>query len=330
MVATRYQIAVDTLGSESPKEHIVAGARDFVLDNPDCHLTLIGRPQDLVDLPLNDFRIVDCPLAIPPDANFLDVLRNKRESSMRTGLNFVAGGLVRALVSTGNSGALMVLGRQIIETLSGISRPVMIKEFSRPTGSFWMLDLGANLARRQSLLHEFARIGSAYATAIGGLNAPKIALLNIGTEARKGPQYLRGTAAKLAQDTQLNFVGYVEANHLFTSNVDVVVTDGFTGNVALKSIEGALDIALRQVRASLSTSKHPETLSVYRAVDSSLNAQTYNGASLVGLRGIIVKCHGNTDSVGLRSALMLAKREIQQQVPQRLAVHFDALEGVPN
>lgn len=323
MVTARYQIAVDTLGSESPTDHIVAGTRDFINNNLDCELTLIGRRHDFCEVPAERCRIINSPTAVPQHATLLDVLRNKRDSSMRTGLNLLARDEVHALVSTGNSGALMVLGRQIVATLPSVSRPAMIKQFTGSSGSFWMLDLGANLARRKSLLHEFARIGSAYACAIGGLKEPRVALLNVGVEAHKGPQYLRDTALSLAQDSELNFVGYVEANQLFENIADVVVADGFTGNIALKSIEGALTIADQHIRTAMSISDNPAVHSLVQSVSSSLNAQTYNGASLVGLRSIIVKCHGNTDHVGIRSALDLAKYEVHAKVPQRLEAYFD-------
>ncbi|MXZ56633.1 MAG: hypothetical protein F4227_06525 [Gammaproteobacteria bacterium] len=323
MVAARFQIAVDTLGSESPTTHIVAGARDFIDTNSDCGLTLIGRRSDFSDFPTNRCRVVDCPTAVPQHATLLDVLRKKSDSSLRTGLSLLANRSVDALVSTGNSGALMVLGRQIISTLPGITRPAMIKQFTRSTGSFWMLDLGANLARRRGLLSEFARIGGAYASSIGGLKEAKVALLNIGTEAHKGPQYLRDTAVELARDPNVNFVGYIEAHALFDGIADVVVTDGFTGNVVLKSIEGALGIARQHVQDALKSSHDAKNDSVSKQVNTSLNAQTYNGASLVGLRGVIVKCHGNTNHIGIRSALTLAKHEIIAQVPQCLESHFE-------
>lgn len=322
MVAARFQLAVDTLGSESPTTHLVAGAHDFIDANSDCDLTLIGRRHDFSDVPTNRCRVVDCSTAVPQHATLLDVLRKKSDSSLRTGLNLLANRSVDALVSTGNSGALMVLGRQIVSTLPGITRPAMIKQFTRTNGSFWMLDLGANLARRRGLLSEFARIGSAYANSIGGLKEAKVALLNIGTEAHKGPQYLRDTAVELARDPHVNFVGYIEAHALFDGIADVVVTDGFTGNVVLKSIEGALGIARKHVQDALDSSDDTKNESVSNQVHTSLNAQTYNGASLVGLRGVIVKCHGNTNHIGIRSALTLAKHEIIAQVPQRLEAHF--------
>ena len=323
MVAARFQIAVDTLGSESPTAQIIAGARDFIDANADCDLTLIGRSRDFSCFPESRCRIVDCATAVPQHATLLDVLRKKSDSSLRSGLSLLADSSVDALVSTGNSGALMVLGRQIVSTLPGITRPAMIKQFTRTTGSFWMLDLGANLARRRGLLSEFARIGSAYANSIGGLKEAKVALLNIGTEAHKGPQYLRDTAVELARDPKVNFVGYIEAHALFDGIADVVVTDGFTGNVVLKSIEGALAIARQHVQHALASSDDSKHEAVVNKVNSSLNAQTYNGASLVGLRGVIVKCHGNTNHIGIRSALALAKHEIVAQVPQRLEAHFE-------
>lgn len=328
MVTATYHIAVDALGSESPTKHIVAGARDFIDANSDCDLTLIGRSRDFSGFPTSRCRVVDCPTAVPQHATLLDVLRKKSDSSLRAGLSLLANKSVHALVSTGNSGALMVLGRQIISTLPGITRPAMIKQFTRSTGSFWMLDLGANLARRRGLLSEFARIGSAYASSVGGLKEAKVALLNIGTEAHKGPQFLRDTAVELARDPHVNFVGYIEASALFDGIADVVVTDGFTGNVVLKSIEGALGIARQHVHDVLDSSGDPKNEFVANQVDTSLNAQTYNGASLVGLRGVIVKCHGNTNHIGIRSALALAKHEIIAQVPQRLEAHFEQSQSM--
>lgn len=216
----------------------------------------------------------------------------------------------------------MVLGRQIISKLRGITRPAMIKQFTCSNGSFWMLDLGANLARRRGLLCEFARIGSAYANSVGGLKEAKVALLNIGTEAHKGPQYLRDTAVELARDPEVNFIGYVEAHVLFDGIVDAVVTDGFTGNVVLKSIEGAMGIAQQHVHDVFKKLNFPHTKVIASKVNTTLNAQSYNGASLVGLRRVIVKCHGDTNHIGIHSALTLAKREILAQVPERLAARL--------
>ena len=189
-----------------------------------------------------------------------------------------------------------------------------------------MLDLGANLSRRRSLLSEFARIGSAYAVLLGS-SVRQNCVADVGVEAHKGPQYLRDTAVDLARDPHLNFVGYIEANLLFEGIADVVVTDGFTGNVALKSIEAALAIAHRQVQDTLNASNQSAMQAVADEVSTSLNSQTYNGASLVGLQGVIVQCHGNTSNLGIRSALTLAKHEVHAHVPSRLASCMERLQG---
>jgi phosphate acyltransferase len=195
---------------------------------------------------------------------------------------------------------------------------------------FWMLDLGANLDCSMRQLHQFARMGSVLARYVGGIAAPRVALLNIGTESRKGPEVLHAAADLLAQDPSLHYVGFVEGSALFSGRADVVVADGFAGNISLKSIEGAARMAGHLLRAWLDTLSPLEQAGMslartkLRALRHELNPQRYNGASFVGLSGVVIKSHGSADVEGFGSAIEEALLEVGGQIPRRLAAQFGA------
>jgi phosphate acyltransferase len=180
---------------------------------------------------------------VDPTDSLSVVLRRKFDSSMRRALMLHAEGAVDAVVSGGDTAALMALARLLLDMVPGVDRPAICKELRGTRGPFWMLDLGANIDCTPRQLHQFARIGSLLAECIGGLAAPRVALLNIGTESRKGPELLHVAAELLASDPELNYAGFVEGSMLFAGEFDVVVTDGFAGNIAVKSIEGAARMA---------------------------------------------------------------------------------------
>ncbi|MCY4144041.1 MAG: phosphate acyltransferase [Gammaproteobacteria bacterium] len=315
------RIGIDTLGSETPTSEIVQGALDFARGHEECQLVFVGREDELRCVREFGHSVVPCEESISQYESLIGILRHKRNSSMKVGLQLVAASKIDAVVSTGDTGALMALSRQVIPMLPQFDRPSIIKRFDGKRGPVWMLDLGANIIRKLSLLVQFAQMGSAYAKAIGRLERPRISLLNIGSEARKGPQVLREVASMLSRTASLNFVGYTEADQLFDGTTDVVVADGFSGNVALKSIEGAIGISHYFIEGELRAAGLDDSelaISVAQRVRDKLSAQAYNGASLIGLNGIVVKSHGRTDRVGIGSALRLAKEEIKAGVPSFL------------
>ncbi len=315
------RIGIDTLGSETPTSEIIQGALDFARVHTECRLVFVGREEELRCVREFGHAVAACEESISQYDSLIGILRHNRDSSMKVALQLVASSNVDAVVSTGDTGALMALSRKLIPMLPLVDRPSIIKRFDGKRGPVWMLDLGANIIRKLSLLVQFAKMGSAYAKAIGRLDRPRISLLNIGSEARKGPQVLREVASQLSKNATLNFVGYTEADQLFDGTTDVVVADGFSGNVALKSIEGAIGISHYFIENELRAAGLDDSelaISVAQRVRDKLSAQAYNGASLIGLDGIVVKSHGRTDRVGIGSALLLAKEEIQAGVPSFL------------
>lgn len=256
------------------------------------------------------------------------ILRHRARASLRLALECVREGRADAVVSGGDTAALMALARHVIGQMPGIRRPAICKALQGSAGPFWMLDLGANLACDAAQLVQFAHMGSAVAQASGCTHPPRVALLNIGTETGKGPPVLHAAAALLAAESRLAFVGYIEGNRLFRDEADVVVTDGFAGNIALKSIEGAAWMAGQLLRRWFESLGLIEQAGMalargrLEALRHEMNPQRYNGASLVGLRGIVVKSHGSADAEGFESAIGQAIREVQGDLLGQLALRF--------
>lgn len=257
-----------------------------------------------------------------------DVLRRKPGSSMRQALLRHASGEADAVVSGGDTAALLALSRTLLDKVPGIDRPAICKQARGMDGPFWMLDLGANLDATPQRLAGFAHMGSVLARHAGGIAEPRVALLNIGTEAGKGPVALQEAASLLERDAGLNFVGYVEGSVLFSNVADVVVTDGFVGNITLKAIEGTARMAGHLLRTWLDELNPLEQAGLVlvrgklERLRHELNPQRYNGASFVGLDGVVVKSHGSADVEGFRSAIEEAIVEVQGRVPRRIAAAF--------
>lgn len=324
-MARTFRILVDTLGSETNAQQIVKGSIEFSRRYPDCQLAFIGRQSDLASAGAKHFETYICNDFVDQRESLVSVLRSDRRPSMKLALEKIANGEFEGMVSSGNTGALMALSRQTLQMLPGIDRPAIIKGFRGKVSPFWMLDLGANIVRKESLLIQFAHMGSAYAESIGQQSHPRVALLNIGAEAHKGPQLIRSTAEVLADDQSINFVGFIEADRIFDGIAEVVVADGYAGNIALKAIEGAAGLAHAFIRSAL-VSADLETsalaLEVANSVVSQLNTQTYNGASFVGLDGVVIKSHGRTDEIGICAALEQAREEISANVPVRVRSQY--------
>ena len=327
-MASLPRIAVDAMGGDGgPKVTVPAAAAmarrvDLVLVG-DTDRIRAEWPSDL-ELP----HIHHAGEALSPSDSLSDVLRRRPESSMRQALLRQATGEVDAVVSAGDTGALMALSRALLEMVPGVDRPAICKDLQGRAGPFWMLDLGANLDCTAAQLRQFAHMGSMLARYVGGIEQPRVALLNIGTEARKGPALLGEAARLLEQDPGLHYVGFAEGNVLFDAVADVVVADGFAGNIALKSIEGAARMAghlLRTWLASLSPLEQAGLTLVRGKLTRfrhDLNPQRYNGASFVGLSGVVVKSHGSADIEGFQSAIEEAVLEVEGQIPGHLAAEF--------
>ncbi len=251
-----------------------------------------------------------------------DALRKKKDSSMRVAIDLVKSGRAEACVSAGNTGALMATAKFVLKMLPGIDRPAIIAELPAIGGSLHMLDLGANTQSNAEQLFQYAVMGSIVASDILGIASPRVALLNIGAEDTKGHDTIR-EAAQALQASTLNYVGFIEGSDLFAGKTDVVVTDGFTGNVALKTMEGTVGLCRHYMRRAFTRGWRERLQArlagqVLRSLAREMDSRNYNGATLVGLNGIVIKSHGGADAYAFQHAIDTAVVEVRNQLPQQI------------
>ncbi len=307
------RLAIDTLGGDVPPPILVRGALDAVESRPEATLTLFGDAAVITPLIAGTrHTVVHAPRQLAVNDPLCGTLRGNVDSSMRAAVRAVADGTADAVVSAGSTGALVVLSRHLIGMLPGIRRPAIIKALTRQgDGLFRMLDLGACIEASPAQLHQFALMGSA-AAASEGVEAPTVALLNIGSEVRKGPKVVRAAAAELQADPRIHYLGFIEPDQLFTGTADIVVADGLTGNIALKAAEGAARMARYLLARELAGNAPGLALGRallggrLRRVRAACNPQMYNGASLLGLAGVVIKSHGSADGEGFGCAVTQA------------------------
>jgi len=252
----------------------------------------------------------------------VDALRKKKDSSMRVALNLVREGLAEACVSAGNTGALMATAKFVLKMIPGIDRPAIIAELPAIGGTVHMLDLGANTVSDAAQLFQFAVMGSIVTGDIRKIEQPRVALLNIGVEDTKGNDTVR-EAATLLESSGLNYVGFIEGSEIFAGKTDVVVTDGFTGNVALKTAEGTVGLVSHYLKRAFTRNLLTKIQAivarpVLKKLSVDMDSRNYNGASLVGLNGIVIKSHGSADSHAFGHAIETALVEVRNQVPKQI------------
>jgi glycerol-3-phosphate acyltransferase PlsX len=329
-------IAIDAMGGDFGPRNIVQASIACLLATPSLHLTLVGQSSLLEELiarhsgvDRSRLRVVHASEVITMDERPSQALRGKLDSSMRVALGLLAEGKADACVSAGNTGALMALSRFVLKTLPGIDRPAMVAAMPTRSGYCQLLDLGANVDCTAEHLYQFAVMGSVAAEALGVVR-PRVALLNVGTEDIKGNQQVKLAAGLLQAAPGLNYIGFVEGDGLYRGEADVVVCDGFVGNVLLKSSEGlALMIGERIERLFrrnlLSRLVGLMARPVLGRLKADLAPARHNGASFLGLQGIVVKSHGSADAQGFQSAIQRALIEIQENLPQRLRGRLEDL-----
>lgn len=322
-------IAIDAMGGDLGPQAIVPAVVDFLRSGDAAAISLVGRRADLEPLTRGLARdesdrleIVDASQVVAMDEPAADALRKKKDSSMRVALNLVRDGNAQACISAGNTGALMATARYVLKTLPGIDRPAIISAIPARGGHTHMLDLGANAHCTAQQLVQFAVMGTVVAGDVHGLKSPRVGLLNIGTEEIKGNETIRLAGQLLAQ-SDLNYVGFVEGYDIMSGRVDVVVTDGFTGNIALKTMEGVarmlFDTAREQVRANwINRLGAVAAMPLFRSIRNRVDPRRYNGASLVGLNGIVIKSHGGADTVAFGNAIRTALVEVRKGVPTQI------------
>ncbi len=254
-------------------------------------------------------------------------VRAKKDSSLRISINQVAEGAADACVSSGNTGALMATARFVLKTLSGIDRPAIVSALPRADGHVHVLDLGANVESTPQHLLQFGMMGSSLVRSLEGIREPTVALLNVGSEEIKGNNTVKA-AAELFQDSPLNFVGYVEGDDIFNGHVDIIVCDGFAGNVALKTSEGLAQMLTRTVQEEFSRGFWSRCVavlsrSVLDSIRRRIDHRQYDGAVLLGLRGTVVKSHGGTDPVGFARAIEVAHSAAKNGLVENIRKDLD-------
>ena len=325
------RIALDVMGGDYGPRSAIPAAIKAVDKYPHLHLFLCGHSQSIHSI-LNKqnalshprLTIVHAEQVVNQDERPDLALRRKTQSSMRKALELVEQEQADACVSAGNTGALLAMARYVLKTLPGIKRPALVSAL--PTyedEKVYLLDLGANIHQCPDTLFQFAVMGSVVATEVEQIEQPRVALLNVGSEEIKGGDYLKQTAQKLSDCKDINYVGFAEGNDIFSGKADVIVCDGFVGNVALKTIEGVAKLIISKIKASSEQSFISRLLAGLllpgiKTLFSRMNPDHYNGASLIGLRGIVVKSHGNASTRAFYSAIKEAVKEAQRQVPHKI------------
>ncbi len=323
-------IALDAMGGDFGPSVTVPAAKMALNEISNIQLVLVGDQvrlgAEMEKLGLSNetrIRIQHASEVVTMDEAAVLALKKKKDSSMRVAINLVKENKVQACVSAGNTGALMATSKYVLKTISGISRPAICTILPSMTGHTLMLDLGANLECTPENLHQFAIMGSVLAQSVDGMEKPTVGLLNIGTEAIKGNESIK-KASQLIASSGLNYHGFVEGDDIYKGTVNVVVTDGFVGNVSLKTGEGLAalvnQVLQREFKKNLITRLAAIiALPVLRNVAKTLDPRRYNGASLLGLNGIVVKSHGSADTSSFFNAIKIASMEIEKNVPQRIS-----------
>jgi len=317
-VSARTTIALDAMGGDRAPEIVVRGANIALQRHPDTHFLLFGSEAKIAPLLKRLPRLAQAATLHHTDEVVLDdakpsvALRTARRSSMRLAIDAVAKGGADGVVSAGNTGAMMAIAKFALKTLPGIDRPAIATFYPTLRGESVMLDLGANIECDAENLVQFALMGDVFARTVLGLVQPTVGLLNVGSEDLKGNDSVRSAAARLrGGTTPIRFHGFVEGDDITAGTVDVVVTDGFTGNVALKTAEGTAKMFSDSLRAAfhhspLSKLGYLLARGALKKLAARIDPRRYNGAMFLGLGGIAVKSHGSTDAFGFANAIGVA------------------------
>ena len=329
-------IALDAMGGDYGPSEIIPAALFSLKKYKQLNLILVGKEETLREelkkhssLGHERISISHASEIVAMDEPPSQALRSKKESSMRIAIELVRDGHAKACVSAGNTGALMATARFILKMLPGMDRPAICTTLPGKKGYTHVLDLGANVDSSSEQLFQFAIMGAQLASAVKNKDNPTIALLNIGEENIKGNDRVK-QAATLLEKSHLNYVGYVEGNNLYTGDVDVIVCDGFVGNVAIKASEGVASFLRYHVNKAFMSNIYSRfaamiAMPVLKSLESKIDPKRYNGASLLGLRGIVIKSHGGAERVSFATAIDEAIIEVKNNIPERINEKLEQL-----
>lgn len=329
-------IAIDAMGGDFGPEVVIPATVRLLAEKPDSRLILVGLEDEIREhaekhgLRLGDqVQVQHASEVVAMDEAPSQALRKKKDSSLRVAINLVHEGRARAAVSAGNTGALMATAKFVLKTLPGIDRPAIMTTLPSITGHTHMLDLGANVDCSADHLFQFAVMGSITASAVDNVDNPRVGLLNVGSEAMKGNAQVK-EADRLLSGASINYIGFVEGDDIYSGDVDVVVCDGFVGNISLKTSEGVAKMITHFMREEFKKNLITRlaglvALPVLRAFKRRVDPRVYNGASLLGLQEIVIKSHGGADAFSFANAIKIAQLEVEKNIPQRIDKHLEQL-----
>ena len=313
-------IALDVMSGDNGPAPAILGSIKALQSIDDLRVDLVGDQEiinqtlESIDMSLRErITIIHTKEFIKMDEDILSAIRNKKQSSMRLSINRVKNNEAHACVSAGNTGALMSLSKIILKTIDGIDRPAICTSLPTKKKFMQVLDLGANIECSAQNLYQFAVMGSSVVKSLEISDNPRVGLLNIGAEEFKGRDEIK-LAADLLNKSNINYVGFVEGNGMFSGDYDVIVTDGFTGNIALKSIEGVAGMIKHFIKSEYNKNLYNKlsaivSLPVMKGVKKKMDPRVYNGASFLGLNGIVIKSHGSADDFSYSNAIQTAYYE---------------------
>jgi glycerol-3-phosphate acyltransferase PlsX len=329
-------IAIDCMGGDRGVSVTVPAAIQFIESHPDAHVILVGKTELIENVLANSphdeerLSVVNADEVISMEEGPAQALRTKKNSSMRIAVNLIKEGSANACVSAGNTGALMAISRFVLKMLPGIERPAIASFLPTLTSQVCMLDLGANVDCSAEHLFQFAVMGSCLVSSSGGRSFPTVGLLNVGVEDSKGNEVVK-EASQLLKQSSLNFKGNVEGTDIYKGTTDVIVCDGFVGNVALKTSEGLAQMLGKYLKEEFHRNLLTKILGVLASpvinhFKQRVDHRRYNGASLLGLRGIVVKSHGSADVYGMGFALQRAYEEVKHGMLEAITSNIQVPE----
>ena len=333
-------ISIDVMSGDHGAEVTIPAAIESLKTDEELNVILVGNEeiikQHLTDSDINHFqtrlRIHHASEIVEMDESPALALKKKKDSSMRIAINLVKEGESQAAVSAGNTGALMATSRFVLKMIPGIDRPAICSALPTEHSSVYMLDLGANVDSTPEMLLQFAFMGSEICKATHRIKEPRIHLLNVGSEEIKGSVKVKATA-ELLNKSSLNYHGYLEGDEIFTDKSDVIVCDGFEGNIALKTSEGVARLISNIIKNEFSNSPLRKlfamfSIAAFKSIKKRLDPREYNGATLAGLRGVVIKSHGGTDAIGFAAAIRVASNEAKRQLPERISAAIEELNDI--
>jgi phosphate acyltransferase len=330
----KVKIAVDAMGGEGSPKKIINGIELSLKKNKNNYFFLYGKKKEIENsIPKNSevrncCKIIDCDDFIEDNESPLTALKRGKNSSMWKAIESQKDKISDITLSAGNTGALLVMSRMILKTLDGIEKPALAGLWPNVKGMNIVLDLGANIECNEKNLVDFSKMGSALFKSLFQEDNPKIALLNIGLEEIKGNENLKKASILLKEikNNDFNFIGYIEGNRIMSGDADVIVTDGFTGNVALKTAEGTANFITKRLKESLSKISILLSYKKLKIFKDKLDPRKYNGAIFLGLQGPVVKSHGSTDALGFAHSINMCNKIISGNLINKIKSNLNTID----